>query len=277
LLLGISLILASTVAYNGSAVLLAITARRHSKDSSLLIAVARRAPGLIAISITILGWVLEVAALTLIPLTLARILNLAGLGILLGLTRWILKEPLGSREVLGVALIALGIAAASFAPPRFGGTPPGFDEWALLLLVLGSASVFPYILRALHRPVGATVGATAAGLGYALNGILTKGIADAIQPIDVLPVVLFAVGTLLFGLLSFDTELNALRNGYASVVVPVVLAVHTVVPIVCAPLLFGESWPAGLFLRTVLGGGIFFALLGTLILSSASGRVPTKW
>lgn len=277
MLLGIFLILASTAAYNGSAVLLAVTARRHSENSSLLVAVGRRAPGLIAISITMLGWVLEVAALTLIPLTLARILNVAGLGILLWLTRWILKEPLGAREILGVGLIALGLAAASLAPPRFGSTPPGLDEWAMLLLVLGSGSVLPYVLRALHRPVGTTVGATAAGLGYALNGILSKGIADSIRPVDILPVVLLAAGTLLFGLLSFDTELNALQSGYASIVVPVVLAVHTVVPIVCAPLLFGESWPASLFLRAVLGGGILFALLGTLILSTASSRVPSKW
>lgn len=265
------------MAYNGSVVLLAITARRYSEDYSLLVAASRRASGLIAISVCILGWVLEVAALTLIPLTLARILNVAGLGILLVLTRSILKEPLCLREILGVGLIALGIAAAGFAPPRFGSTPPGFDEWALLLLVLGSGSVLPYVLRALHRPVDTTVGATAAGLGYALSGIFSKGMADATRHVEVLPLVLLAAGTLLFGLLSFDTELNALQNGYASIVVPVILAVHTGVPILCAPLLFDESWPTGLFLRAVLGGGIFFALLGTLILSMASGRAPDKW
>jgi len=60
------------------------------------------------------------------------------------------------------------------------------------------------------------------------------------------------------------------------VVVPVILAIHTVVPIACAPLLFGESWPAGILSRTLLGGGLLFALVGTVILSISSSRVPAK-
>lgn len=209
-------------------------------------------------------------------MTLARILNVAGLGILLGLTGWILKEPLGRREIMGVVLITLGVAAASFAPPSLGSTPPGLEEWALLLLVLGSGSVLPYVLRAFGLPVGATLGGAAAGLAYALNGVLSKGVADAVQPVDVLPLVLLTTGTLFFGIFSFVIELDALRIGYVSVVVPVVLAVHTVVPIVCAPLIFGEAWPAGLLPRALLGGGIFLALLGTLMLSRSSGDVLAK-
>ncbi len=274
---GVLLILASTAAYNGSAVLLAITARRHSGGSSILLGAVRRAPGLLSISLGVLGWVLEIAALTLIPLTLARILNVAGLGLLLGLTRWFLKEPLGRREVLGVGFIAIGVTAASFAPPRLGDIPPGLTQWLLLLVVLGSASVLPYALKAMRRPVGAVMGGTTAGLAYALSGMLNKGVADAAQPVVVvLPLILLTAGTIVFGLLSFATELEALRTGYASVVVPVILAIHTVVPIACAPLLFGEAWPAGILPRALLGGGILFALIGTVVLSSSPSRVPAK-
>ena len=271
------MILASTAAYNGSAVLLAVAARRHSGGSSILLGTVRRAPGFFAISLGILGWVLEIAALTLIPLTLARILNVAGLGLLLGLTRWFLKEPLGCKEVLGVSFIAIGVTAASFAPPRLGEIPPGLTQWLLLLVVLGSASVLPYALKAMRRPVGAVIGGTAAGLAYALSGILSKGVADAVQPVVlVLPLMLLTTGTVVFGLLSIATELEALQTGYASVVVPMILAIHTVVPVACAPLLFGESWPAGILPRTLLGGGILFALVGTVILSISPSRVPAK-
>ena len=273
---GIGLILASTAAHNGSAVLLAVAARRHSGTSSLLVGAVRRVPGLFAIALGVLGWVLEVAALTFIPLTLARIINVAGLGLLLGLTRWTLKEPLGRKEALGVSLIALGVAAASFAPPRLGDTTPGLAQWALLLLVLGSGSMVPYALKALGRPVRAVLGGTAAGLAYALSGIFSKGVADAVQPVEILPLILLTTGALVVSLLSFATELEALRTGYASVVIPVILAIHTVVPIACAPLLFGEAWPADLFPRVLLGGGIFFALLGTVVLSSSSDRMPAK-
>jgi drug/metabolite transporter (DMT)-like permease len=275
LLLGIFLILVSTVAYNSSAVLLAVTARQHTGTSPLLVGVSLRVPGLFAISLSLLGWVLEVAALTLIPLTLARILNVAGLAVLLYLTRWILKEPLGGREILGVILVVLGVTAASFAPPHLGSAPPSLEQWALLLLVLGSGSLLPYVLRVLRRP-GAAVWATAAGLAYALTGVLNKGVADAIYSGMILPLVLLTISVAMVGLLGFSTELRALRDGYVSVVVPIVLALHTVVPIMCAPLLFNESWPEGLLQRALLGVGIFFALLGTFVLSSSSSHVLAK-
>src|SRR5436853_124898 len=84
----------------------------------------------------LLAQILEIAALALIPMTLARILSVAGLGVLLVLARWALKEPLGPRETFGVGLVALGIVAASFAPPRLSAAPPTLEEWVMLLAIL---------------------------------------------------------------------------------------------------------------------------------------------
>lgn len=278
---GTLLILVSTFAYNGSAVLLAMAARQYSGRQTLLVGVVRHVRGLLAISLSLLGWILEVAALTLISLTLARILNVAGLGILLWLTRWVLKEPLGRREILGVSLIALGVAATSITPPRLASAPPSPAEWGLLLALLGPGVLLPYILRILRRQVGFTLEATAAGLAYALSGVLNKGIADegvadTLHSGRILPLVLLIAGIAVIGLLGFDTELRALREGYASIVVPIVLALHTIVPIVCAPFLFGEAWPVGLLSRALLGSGILLTLLGILLLASTSSHVLTK-
>ena len=270
------MILASTIAYNSSAVLLAVAARRHTGTASLLVGISRRAPGLLAVSLSLLGWGLEVAALTSIPLTLARLLNVAGLVILLGLTRWLLEEPLGGREILGVNLVTLGVAVASSVPPSFGSATPGPAAWILLLAILGTGSSLPYILRVFRRPTSATLGATAAGLAYALSGILNKGAADTLESGGLLPLALLTAAITVVGLLGFNTELGALRDSNVSVVIPIVLALHTVVPIVCAPLLFGESWPAGPLPRALLGGGILFALLGTLVLSSSASPVLAK-
>ena len=273
MLIGILLILASAVAYNGSAVLLAAAARRHTGNLALVVAVSKRAQGLLAIFLSILGGVLEIAALALIPLTLARILSVAGLGVLLVLTRWALKEPLGRREISGVSLIALGIAAASFAPPRLSAAPPTLEEWVMLLAILGPGVMLPYVLRTLHRVVGPPLGATASGLAYALSGIFSKGIADIVLSGWALSLALLTTGAIATSLLGFIIELDALKHGRASIVVPIVLALHTVVPIACAPLLFDEAWPAGLLPHTLLGGGILFALLGTLVLSSSSSHI----
>lgn len=272
-MLGVVLILASTLAYNGSAVLLARAARQEPGDLNWLLAIGRHASGLYGIASNLLGWVLEVAALTMLPLTLARILNVAGLGVLLWLARWVLKESPGRREILGTVLIAIGIAAASSAPPRASNVYPGLGEWALLFALLMPGVLLPYMLRVLRLHAGPVLGATAAGLAYALTGILNKGATYTLVPMHLLPLALFIACIAGIGLLGFSTEIMALREGQASVVVPVVLALHTVVPIVCAPFLFGEVWPASPLLRVLLGGGILLVLAGSVMLCSSSGKL----
>ena len=277
MLLGIILILVSTFAYNGAVVLLAAeTRRQRPQGSSRLMAVSRRGTGLFAIFLNVAGGVLEVAALALIPLTLARVLSVAGLGILLGLTRWALKEPLGPRVFVGVGLIALGIVAVSFAPPSLGSAPPTLKEWTLVIVVLGPVSLLPYALRFLRRPVGPTLGAVSAGMAYALAGVFSKGAAEALSPEQVLALGLLIVGMLLVTLLGFAVELDALEHGRASVVASIVLALHTIVPIACAPFVFDEAWPAGVLPQSLLAAGIFLTLLGTLVLPDSSDRTAAK-
>jgi drug/metabolite transporter (DMT)-like permease len=272
MILGIALILTSTVVYNSSAVLLAAVARRQPGDSNLVLAVSRRASGLSAIMLNLLGWSLEVGALVFIPLTLARILSVAGVGVLLGLARWALKEPLGIKELGGSGLVVLGVAAVGLEIPRFGTSPPTLEDWILLLAALGPWLTLPYLFRILRHSTVSTWWAVASGLAYALSGVFTKALADALS-LDSVPL---AIGVTTAGFLGFVTELEALRLGNASVTVPVILALQAVVPIVCAPFLFGETWPAGVLPGVLLGGGILLAVSGAIVLSGSSGRVLTE-
>jgi drug/metabolite transporter (DMT)-like permease len=274
--LGITLILASTVVYNGSVVLLAAVARRQPQDSNLVLAVSRRVSGLSAIVLNLLGWGLEVGALVFIPLTLARILSVAGVGVLLGLARWALKEPLGIKELGGSGLVVLGVAAVGLELPRFGTSPPTPEDWVLLVAALGPWLVLPYAFRVLRYGKGSTSWAIASGLAYALSGVFTKALADALPLASVPALVPLATGVAVTGFLGFATELEALRLGNASVAVPVILALQAVVPILCAPILFGETWPAGVLPDVLLGGGILLAVSGTIVLSGSSGRVLTE-
>ena len=52
-------------------------------------------------------------------------------------------------------------------------------------------------------------------------------------------------------------------------VVPVVLALHTVLPILCAPFLFGETPPEGFFDRSMLGGGVVATIIGIFIVAGS--------
>jgi hypothetical protein len=206
-------------------------------------------------------------------LTLARVLNVSGLGVLLWLAHWFLKDTPGRREILGAALIAVGIAAASSAAPQPGNVHPSIREWALLFALLMPGISLPYMLRALRMQAGPVLGATAAGLAYALTGILNKGATYTLGPLHLLPLALFIACIAVIGLLGFSSEIMALREGFASVVVPIVLTLHTIVPIVCAPFLFGEVWPTSLLLRIVLGGGILLAIVGSVVLCRLSGNI----
>ena len=276
MILGIALILASTVVYNGSVVMLAAVARRQPGNSNLVLAVSRRASGLSAIMLNLLGWSLEVSALVFIPLTLARILSVAGVGVLLGLARWALKEPLGIKELEGSGLIVLGVAAVGLELPHFGTSSPTPEDWILILATLGPWVALPYLLRNLRHSTVSTWWAISSGLAYALSGLFTKALADALSLESAQALVPLAIGVTAAGFLGFVTELEALRLGNASVTVPVILALQAVLPIVCAPLLFGETWPSGVLPGLLLGGGILLAVGGAIVLSGSSGRVLTE-
>lgn len=265
--IGVVMILASTLAHNGSAILFAAESRRHPSSPWLLLSVGRRARGALAVVLNFLAWALEVAALT-------RIINVAGLALVLLLSRWMLRERVGPRELAGVFVIALGTLASVAASPGPGATTPSPHFW-LLILALSSPVVFlPGLLRAAGVAPGPALAAVVAGFAYALSGVLNKGLADGLATAawPLLGLGIAAVGAV--GLWGFLVELDALRRGRAAMVVPVVLALHTVLPIACAPFFFGETPPESLPGRLLLGGGILATLAGILIVAGSSRKKP---
>jgi drug/metabolite transporter (DMT)-like permease len=247
MLAGVILIIASTLAYNGSVVLLAVASRTsRESDASLII-------------------------------------SAAGLGFLLLLTSLALKEPLGRAKLAGMVLMALGLAAVAVFPPGYGGASPAGWEWAVLVVVSGSIIALPYALRT--RGASYLLLSVSSGVAYALTGIFTKGLVDAapshpsVSAIESVftsgsfpALALLGLGLIASSVAAFDAQLRALRRLQASVAAPVILALHTVVPIAAAPLLFQEAWPAGLVPHLLLGGGILLTLTGTLALSATSRR-----
>jgi drug/metabolite transporter (DMT)-like permease len=226
--------------------------------------------------LNLLGWSLEVGALFFIPLTLARILSVAGVGVLLGLARWALKEPLGIKEFVGSGFIVLGVAAVGLELPHFGTSSPTPEGWALLLVTLGPWLVLPHLFRILWHSRVSTWWAIASGLAYALSGLFTKALADTLSLESAPALVPLFIGVTVAGFLGFAAELEALRRGTASVTVPVILALQTVVPILCAPFLFRETWPAGVLPRVLLIVGILLATAGTIVLSDSSNRALSR-
>ena len=59
----------------------------------------------------------------------------------------------------------------------------------------------------------------------------------------------------------------------AAGVAPVYRALQILIPIACAPLLFGERWPADAGARSLLAGGLLLTLAGIVLVSYRHDRV----
>lgn len=289
MLLGIVLILASSAAYNSSPVLLALEARTRldRRGASLIAGVLQGSAGILGMVLTAVGWVLQLLALTRISITLAWVFSAAGIGVLLLLSHWLLHEPIGWQQVLGIVAITVGMTAVGLIHPARSVALPALHQWLLLLFLFTPVAVIPYAPQTLSSPRHPLIAAVAAGTAYTISSLLTKGLADVIshrhfaalveralhgvwkEP-AFLAALLFLAGIALFSVLGFMNELDAIQHGRASSLVPVIAGLQTVFPILLAPIFFHEHWPAALWAQAVLGLGILLTVAGSLVLSHGS-------
>jgi hypothetical protein len=138
--------------------------------------------------------------------------------------------------------------------------------------------VLPYLLR---KPLAGRVESLAllatfsAGCGYAWTAIASKLLTDELVAGSVLIGAVWLATAAASEGVALLSEMSALQRRPATHVAPTMLAVQVLVPVVLAPLIFGESWA-----ETPLGGAalacfIAVALAGTVLLagSPAVGRV----
>jgi hypothetical protein len=290
LALGIVAAIAASLLYNTSIALQALEARgvghEHSLRPSLLGRLVRNRKWLGATAIGLAGWPLEIVALLLAPLTVVQPCLTSGLVLLLWLGATRLGESPGPREALAVGAVIAGVSGVALAAPDRTTDHAGSGAIALALALLALPIASPYLLRFRHSPhqggvkVGwgnamATLAVVSAGCGYAWTSIASKLLTDEL-----------AAGAALVGLawlatvpvsegLALLSEMSALQRRPATHVVPTMFAVQVLVPVLLAPLIFGESWGDTPLGGLVLLASMALAVAGTVLLagSSAVGRV----
>lgn len=289
MILGAILILASAAAFNSVPVLLALEARSRldQRGTSLVAGVVQSHAGILVIILVVVGWVLQLLALTRLSITLAWALGASGVGVLLLLSHWLLHEPIGRKQVAGIMAITAGVVTVGLIHPVRSVILPDVTHWLVLLILLAPIVIIPFapqFLSSPHRPV---IAAVAAGTAYAVSSLLTKGLADLISLGQLkqiladgmsgvwaerwfLLAVLFLAGVVVFAVLGFIDELDALQRGRASSLAPVVGGLQMIIPILLAPAFFDERWPAEPWARAVLGLGILLAVAGAFVLSRGS-------
>ncbi len=249
--------------YNTSIALQALEAREvshgHTLRPSLIGRLLRNRRWLGATALGLLGWPLEIGALLLAPLTVVQPCLASGLIVLLWLGARRLGEAPGRRECVAVAAIVAGVAGVAWAAPSRTTDHAGTAAIALALAFVAIPIAAPYVFRNRVSSAGllAIVGA---GCGYAWTAIASKLLTDEL-----------AAGTLLIGVawlataaasegLALISEMSALQHRPATHVAPVMFAVQVLVPVLLAPLIFGESWST-----TPLGGVVLVAFMAVAV------------
>lgn len=272
LALGILAAVGASALYNTSIALQALEAREvsgeHSLRPSLIGRLVKNRRWLGATGLGLLGWPLEIAALLLAPLTVVQPCLASGLILLLWLGATRLGEAPGWREAVAVTAIIVGLAGVAWAAPDRSTDHAGTGAIALALGLVAIPIAAPYALRGRAMAVG-LLPVLSAGFGYAWTGIASKLLTDELAAGALLVAVAWLATAAASEGLALLSEMSALQRRPATHVAPVMFAVQVMVPVLLAPLIFGESWSS-----TPIGGValvVFMAVsvAGTMLLAGS--------
>jgi len=282
LALGIAAAVTASLLYNTSIALQALEVREVPGElglrPSLLGRLLRNRRWLGATALGLLGWPFEIAALLLAPLTVVQPCIASGLLLLLWLGATRLGERPGRRELVAVAAIVIGIAGVAWAAPERTTDHADTGAVALALALVAVPALLPYLLR---RPLAgrpqrlALLATVSAGCGYAWTAIASKLLTDELVAGAVLVAAVWLATAAASEGLALLSEMSALQRRPATHVAPTMFAVQVLLPVLLAPLIFGESWaqtPGG---GAALAAFVALALVGTVLLagSRAVGKV----
>src|SRR5580704_11441918 len=150
LALGIMAAVGASTLYSLGVALQAMDARQTPQREYLRLGLARnlikRVRWLGGTGLSMLGWPLQLLALSLAPLVVVQPALALGLPVLMVMGERMLGERAGRREHLAVGAIVVGVIGAGvFAPPR----SITHAHWTTLAVVLGAlalASLLPYLM-----------------------------------------------------------------------------------------------------------------------------------
>jgi drug/metabolite transporter (DMT)-like permease len=266
LLLGIAAAAAASTLYSLGIAVQALDARdtdvAHGLQVKLIGVLLRRRRWVAGTGMTVLGWPLQLLALSLAPLVVVQPALAAGLIALLLVAQGMLGETAGRREILAVAAIVAGVAGVAIVAP--GRSTHHGDQAALAaaLALLGLAAALPYLLRLTGRTVpGLTI--LGAGFCFAWSGLASKLVADALAQRQWATAIGWAVPVAIASGIGVLSEMSALQVRPAIQVAPVVFVVQTVVPVGLAAALLHEP-----FFSTAYGGVPLVLCLAVLLVGA---------
>jgi uncharacterized membrane protein len=275
-LLAFVLITSAALCANLGVVLTALEARRQPAHQSLrvglLVSLVKRPLWRLAAVLDLAGWALKTAALLVAPLTVVAPAMALGLFVLVVFSAVVLKETPRVNSLIGIGLLAGGVALVALHSPQREVTIAGAVPWIVCsgLLLAGASWIF--VARARGVSVDVRLIAVSCGCAWALNGILSKLMADSIDSSRWALLGLALASAFAVGALGYLAKTSALQAGEATTVESIVGVVNTLVPVALAPVLFGEDWPTDAGAAAQLTIGLVLVGVGVWLLTHTTTR-----
>jgi drug/metabolite transporter (DMT)-like permease len=271
LVLGIAAAMGASTLYSLGIALQATAAKETLQSEHLRLGLIRELAGRVrwlqGTGLSLLGWPLQLLALSLAPLVVVQPAMAAGLLVLLAVSERLLGERAGRREHLAVCAILLGVLGAALCAPPHSNAQASDEVLTLVLGLLGAASLLPYVMLRLQRRPPAMVTIVGAGVAYGWTGVATKLAADNLHYGFLWVAAAWGLSTAAASAVAALSEMSALQSRPAIQVAPVVFVVQTTIPVALAPLLLGERFTATPFggvplaasLAVLMGGAVMLA------------------
>lgn len=275
-MLTLVLITSAALSANLAVVLTALEARRQPAGQSLkvglLVSLVKRPLWRLAAFLDLGGWALKTAALLVAPVTIVAPAMSLGLFVLVVFSSLVLKEKPRAPSLIGIALLAGGVALVALHSPPREVTIAGPVPWLICGGLLLAGALWVFVARGRDMDIDVRLMALSAGCAWALNGILSKLMADSIDTsrwalLGVALTSAFAVGAI-----GYLAKTSALQAGEATTVESVVGVVNTLVPVALAPVLFGEEWPTDPGAAAQLTIGLVLVGIGVWLLTHTTQR-----
>lgn len=277
MLLGLVLALGCSACYGVASVLQAMATRSvdtgaesSSVNAGLMLRAMREWRYVAGLAIDGLGFLLQIAALRLVPIYVVAAALAASIAVTAVASSWLLSTTLSRSEWSAVAVVIGGLSLLGIAAgPQGSSHGPSYLRWSLLAVVVITMGVGHAAGRLQDTARALTLG-IGAGAGF---GVVEVGVrlVDSINPLDLSTYknpALYAV--VAGGVVAFTLLTSALQRGKVTTAVAGMVVGETVAPALVGIVWLGDQTKSGYSWMVIVG--FVIAIAGTLTLARFGGE-----
>jgi drug/metabolite transporter (DMT)-like permease len=277
-LIGFVLALGCSVCYGTATVLQAVATRSveagsgSGVDAKLLLRALRQWRYLAGVGLDSLGFLLQVAALRLVPIFVVAAALASSIAVTGIVSAWVLKTRLSSVEwtAVGVVCTSLAVLACAAGPGHFRRAPTALG-WGLLGVTAVIFIVGALAGRLADRPRALVLGfAAGSGFGVVEVGVRMLDEIDPTKPAFYTSPAVYAAAA--GGAAGFLLLTSALQRGSVTTTVAAMVVGETIAPALVGAIWLGDSAREGLGWLVV--AGFVVAVAGTMVLARF-GEAPS--